>query len=154
MSNLSADDYQRQIDGLREELGCDFVSLAFAQSATDGFVITWQYASGNLNDRFKRIVLQPGKGLAGYVYKTGKPIFVADVRKEINASDLFNYPIIMSEQLHSLATIPLFQADRVAGVFLAGYREENKLTKEVMERLRQALDSRFDSFGIKEAGFQ
>ncbi|MEF2965799.1 GAF domain-containing protein [Paenibacillus sp. M1] len=151
--NEPSGQYQRDIDQLRERLGYDFVSLAFAQSAQDGFVLTWQYASGNLNDRYKRIVLQSGKGIAGIVFKTGKPMLVADVKAELDPNDMFNYPILVSERLSSLVGIPLYQLDRVEGVLLAGYRGGNAVHNEDFRRIYESSNGQIGDFGIKEMSF-
>ncbi len=145
--------YQIQIDQLREQGGYDFVSLAFEQSASNGFVITWQYASGNLNNRYKRIVLQSGRGIAGIVFKTGKPMVVPNVLTLLPQEELFNYPILVSERLRSLAALPLFQHDRVAGVLLVGYREVDRMTKLALEQLQHMLGGSFGSFVTKELSF-
>ncbi|WP_334077548.1 GAF domain-containing protein [Paenibacillus sanfengchensis] len=142
--------YQTIIDQLRKKMGYDFVSLAFAQSEANGFVITWQFASGNLNNRYKRIVLQSGKGIAGIVYKTGKPMLVQNVAEELNPGDLFNYPIVISERLSSLAAIPLYRLERVEGILLAGYRESNRFTREGLQLLNMQLQGRFGDFEVKE----
>ncbi|WP_334074445.1 GAF domain-containing protein [Paenibacillus sp. A14] len=142
--------YQTIIDQLRGKMGYDFVSLAFAESEADGFVITWQFASGNLNNRYKRIVLQSGKGIAGIVFKTGKPMLVENVADELNPGDLFNYPILISERLSSLAAIPLYRFERVEGVLLAGYRESGRFTREGLELLNAQLQGRFGDFEVKE----
>lgn len=146
----SSGQYQTILDQLREKMGYDFVSLAFAQSEADGFVLTWQYASGNLNNRYKRIVLQSGKGIAGIVYKTGKPMLVEDVADELNPGDLFNYPILISERLTSLAAIPLYRFERVEGILLAGYRENSRFTREGLRMLHAQLRGEFGDFEVKE----
>lgn len=146
--------YQQKIDHLREQMGYDFVSLAFAQSAADDFVITWQFAAGNLNQRYRRIVLQSGKGIAGLVFKTGKSMFVSSVADELNGQELYEFPIIVSERLQSLAAIPLYQYDRVAGVLLAGYRTSHKMTKQTFHDLLQCLNGQFGAFAIKELTFR
>ncbi len=147
--------YQSKIDQIREQLGYDFVSLAFAQSANDGFVLTWQFASGNLNNRYKRIVLQSGRGIAGIVFKTGKPMLVSNVKEELSPQDLFNdYPIIISERLNSLGAIPLYQLDRVEGVLLAGFREGKTVTSENFRHLYDSLKGQFGDFRVKESTFR
>ncbi|WP_114495687.1 GAF domain-containing protein [Fontibacillus phaseoli] len=150
----SSNQYQTKIDQIRERLGYDFVSLAFAQSAQNGFVITWQYASGNLNNRYKRIVLQSGKGIAGLVFKTGKPMLVSSVKDELNPRDMFNYPIVVSERLNSLAAIPLYHLERVEGVLLAGYRGGKVITSENFRQLYESLQGQFGDYGIKESTFR
>lgn len=141
--------YQTKIDELREMLACDFISLAIAKSASEGSEITWQYASGNLNDRYKRIVLHSGKGIAGVVFKTGKEMIVNSVKDELLEKDLFNYPIIVSEQLSSLAAVPLFQFSRVAGVLLIGYRQAHRVTSQLCNELNQHLNGHIGAFELK-----
>lgn len=146
----STSHFQQKMDALREALGFDFASLAFANSAADGFVITWQYASGNLNTRYKRIALQIGKGIAGIVMKTGKPMLVSDVQTMLTPENLINYPIVRSEKLTSLVAVPLFQHERVSGVLLAGFRGERRMTEPLYNELMRYLDGTFGSFEVKE----
>ncbi|KOR89545.1 GAF domain-containing protein [Paenibacillus solani] len=143
-------DFQQAIDALRERFEFDLVSIAFVQSATDQFVLTWQYASGNLNERYKRIVLHSGKGLAGIVFKTGKPVLIQNVAEELDPNDLFNYPIIAAEQLLSVGAVPLWKDSRVAGVLLAGYRQENRLTSSRLHEFQQEIEPSIGPFLTKE----
>lgn len=141
--------YQLIIDELRVSLDCDFVSLAIAKSASEGSEITWHYASGNLNNRYKRIILRSGKGVAGIVFKTGKPMIVNDVKTEMVNEDLFNYPIVVSEKLSALIAIPLFQHERVTGVLLVGYRQAKHITGEVSIQLKQLLNNQLGAYDVK-----
>ena len=152
--NQTDQNYQGQIDQLRAKLGYHFVALAFAQSAADGFVVAWQFASGNLNNRYKRIVLQSGKGIAGLVFKTGKNLIMSDIKQDLKEKDLFKYPIIMSEQLRSLIAIPLFQYDRVVGVLLAGYRENQQIEEQNYTELLDYMNEYFTGFDTKELSRQ
>ncbi|EOS57345.1 GAF domain-containing protein [Paenibacillus barengoltzii] len=142
--------YQVMIDQLREQMGYDFVSLAFAESAIKDFVLTWKYASGNLNNRYKRIVLQSGKGVAGIVFKTGSPMLVPRVDEVLQPQEMYNFPILLSERLTSLAALPLYLADRVEGVLLAGYRGEQRMSQEDLLQLYEWLQGQFGDFEIKE----
>ncbi|MDU4697480.1 MULTISPECIES: GAF domain-containing protein [Paenibacillus] len=148
--NPNSSCYQVLIDQLREQMGYDFVSLAFAESAVNDFILTWKYASGNLNNRYKRIVLQSGKGVAGIVFKTGNPMLVSSVAEGLDPQEMYNYPILISERLSSLAAIPLYLADRVEGVLLAGYRGEQRMSQEGLNQLYGWLQGRFGDFEIKE----
>ncbi|MFD3260491.1 GAF domain-containing protein [Paenibacillus lentus] len=143
-------DYQLAIDTLRERFDFDFVSIALVQSAANQFVLTWQYASGNLNQRYKRIVLHSGKGIAGIVFKTGKPMLIQNIEAELDPGDLFNYPIIVAEQLKTVCAIPLWKDSRVTGVLLVGFREENRLTSSLLDDFRQHLDPSFGPFFTRE----
>ncbi|KKO52156.1 GAF domain-containing protein [Paenibacillus sp. DMB20] len=143
-------DFQQGIDALRERFHFDLVSIALVQSAADQFVLTWQYASGNLNERYKRIVLHSGKGVAGRVFKTGKPVLIQNVAEELDPSDLFNYPIIAAEQLLSVGAVPLWKDSRVAGVLLAGYRQENRITAPLLQAFKQEIEPSFGPFLTRE----
>lgn len=143
-------DYQLEIDKLRDRFQFDFVSLALVQPAEDRFVLTWQYASGNHNERFKRIVLHSGKGVAGIVFKTGKSMLIQNVNADIDARDLFNFPIIAAEKLKSLGALPLWVEARVMGVLLAGFREENRMNPAFFTDFREQLGATFGAFRIRE----
>ncbi|KAF9129301.1 hypothetical protein BGX30_013998, partial [Mortierella sp. GBA39] len=152
MKNQPNYQYQAEIEKLRDRFQFDFVSLALVQPAEDRFVLTWQYASGNMNDRYKRIVLHSGKGIAGIVFKTGKPMLIQNVNTDIESRDLFNYPIIVAEQLKSLGAIPLWEAARVQGVLLVGYRAENRLTQAAFDQFQEGLGKEFGAFHAGEVG--
>ena len=127
--------YQNEVERLREKFGCDLVALALVETAEQQYVLKWQYVSGNSNDRFKRIVLQSGRGVAGLVFKTGKPLRVPCVAEFVKKDGLFSYPIIMSEKLQSVAAVPLWNKGRVAGVLLCGCRKEHEITDELLREV-------------------
>ncbi|MDQ0194781.1 GAF domain-containing protein [Paenibacillus wynnii] len=142
--------YQKEIDNLRSRFGLDFVSVALVQPAEDRFVLTWQFVSGNINNRYKRIALQSGKGIAGVVFKTGKPLLMKNVNMDIGAKDLFNYPIIVAERLQSLGALPLWSYNRVMGVLLFGFRQENALTEALFHLIQEEIGPEFGSLYAKE----
>lgn len=122
-------DYQQLIDSIRDQYRIDFISLAFVQSAKLDYVLKWQYASGNINNRYKRVVLQSGKGIAGSVFKSGKPLYIDDISTSIAKDDLFNYPIVIAEELISLAAFPIYEneTEMVKGVILFGFRTKTNV---------------------------
>lgn len=150
MKDESNFDFQQAIDSLRQRFDFDFVSIALVQSAADQFVLTWQYASGNLNERYKRIILHSGKGIAGMVFKTGKPMIIQNIADELDPNDLFNYPIVVAEQLQTVCATPLWKESRVAGVLLVGFREGNRLTSSLLDDFRQYLDPSFGPYFTRE----
>lgn len=131
-------DYQLELDAIRQAFGYDFLALALVEPAEQQYVIRWKHAAGNLNERFRRIVLKSGKGIAGIVFKTGKPLFIPSIPNYVGVDSLFNYPIVQSEKLKSLGAVPLWNEARVAGVLLAGFREEDLMTPDLMYALEQA----------------
>ena len=131
-------DYQLELDRIRAALGYDFMSLALAEPAEYDYVIRWKYASGNTNDRYKRIVLQSGRGIAGIVFKTGKPFLLPSVQNDVEPDALFNFPITRMEQLNSIAAVPMWNDARVAGVLLGGFRGDRQASAEMLRDLEEA----------------
>lgn len=143
-------DFQEVISNIKDKYEADLVALAFIQPAQLEYVLTWQYAIGNINNRLRRIVLQSGKGIAGQVFKSGKPMIVQNVFAEYPSKDLFNYPIIVSEKIKSFCALPLYKKNKVQGVLLLGYRAEDKVTTELFERIIYNVNVDFPQFYGKE----
>ena len=143
-------DFQEVISDIKDKYEADLVALAFIQPAQLEYVLTWQYAIGNINNRLRRIVLQTGKGIAGQVFKSGKPLIVRNVFDEYPSKDLFNYPIIVSEKIKSFCALPLYKKNKVQGVLLLGYRAEDKVTTELYERIIYNMNVDFPQFYGKE----
>lgn len=150
MNGQNGFDYQQEIEQLRTVFGFDFIGLALQQSAVQRFELKWTHVSGNLSDRYKRIVLQSGKGVAGNVIKTGKPSLVEDVKISLSADELFNYPIVVAEKLTSFGAIPLFKNNRVQGVLLVAYRDERRLTPQKFKDFRDWIGPKFGPYSNKE----
>ena len=66
-----------QLRQLKMLFGFEFVSLAVRLDGGHP-LLTWINATGNLNTRYRRIVLEPGKGIAGEIYRSGKSIVIQD----------------------------------------------------------------------------
>ena len=143
-------DYQLAIDQLRQQFDFDFVALNIVNTIDDSPILKWQYAAGNLNNRYQRVVLHPGKGIAGTVFKTGKPMLVKNVDEEIPKSELFCYPIILAENLKSIYAVPLWENHRVVGVLLVAFRKQNSFTDTSFEKFHHYITKGFCSFDTKE----
>ncbi|MTD29496.1 GAF domain-containing protein [Planomicrobium sp. YIM 101495] len=143
-------DYQTQIEQLRSAAQYDFVAIALVEPAENQYVLKWKYGAGNLNDRFKKVVLKSGKGIAGIVYKTGKPLLIKNVSGFEDPTGLFNYPIVTFEKLRSIGAVPLWHNGRVAGVLLAGFRDTHKMTDEELELLWRAADKGIGNLNGKD----
>lgn len=142
--------YRQEIEHLRDHFDFDFVGLALVQSVEYRFELKWVFTTGNRSNRYRRIVLQAGKGVAGHVFRAGKPFLVEDAEKMLGKKDLFNYPIVVAEGLKSFGAIPLYQYDRVNGVLLVGYRTEKKLTPEEFTEFQRVIGPEFGPFYNKE----
>lgn len=143
-------DYQTQIEQIRSAANFDLVAIALVEPAANQYVLKWKYASGNLNNRFKKVILQSGKGIAGMVFKTGKPIHIQDSGDFADQNNLFNYPILSFEQLKCLGAVPIWHNGRVAGVLLAGFRESQLMTDGNLQILMVRASNGIGNFNGKE----
>lgn len=134
---------QEKIEEIRVRCNFDFIKLALLQQTANYPELKSVYGSGNRSNRYLRIVLQTGKGLAGQVLKTGRPAFIVNVDEEINREDLHHYPIIIAEGLKSLGALPLYDDNRVIGVVLAGFRTSNKMTEELILNFQKEVSNEF-----------
>lgn len=150
MDGLKGFNCQKEIEELKAHFGFDFVAVALVQSAERHFELKWEYVAGNQSNRYRRIVLQSGKGVAGHVFKTGKPYLVVDVEVMLDREDLYNYPIVVSEGLNSFGAIPLYKYNRVKGVLLVGYRTGKKLMPQEFEDFKQLFGPTFGPFYNRE----
>ncbi len=150
MTGQEVFNYQEEIEHLQDLFVFDFVAVALFQSAERCFELKWLFAAGNQSNRYRRIVLQAGKGIAGHVFKTGKPFLVEDVEGMVGMNDLHDYPIVVSEGLKSFGAIPLYEYNRVKGVLLVGYRTRMKLTAKVFAEFQHVIGPEFGPFYYKE----
>ncbi len=118
------------LNELRRLTAADFAALAWAD--TDEQTIRWKYASGNRNDRYKRIVLRLGKGIAGKVMRSGRPI-VMNSFSPTSGDDPREYPILLAENLKSTVSVPVLINGRVLGALLIGCRIERDFETKMVE---------------------
>lgn len=150
MTEQTTMSFQLAIEELKESLQADFISLALVDLKKNHYELKWRYVAGNRSLRYRRIVLHSGKGVAGIVFKTGKPMKIENVEKFVDEQNLYNYPIVVFEKLKSFGAIPLFRDDHVQGVILIGYREVNRLTSDKFEQFKLAVGPQFGPFHMKE----
>ena len=132
-------------DGLLKKAGCEFVALAFQNEV--GPDVRWHYAAGNLNDKYQRITVRFGKGIAGKIISSGSPMMVSEFPNDINGK-VTDHPIMLAEKLVSCYAVPLFFNGSPKGVLLVGKRSPytfpesyQQMVKESAEALEQLLRS-------------
>lgn len=126
-SLFKVQDFQDELDRLRISEGYDFAGVALYEHHTTLSPIKWRYVSGNLNNRYKMIVLRKGRGLAGMVMKTAKRMIIDNVSKNVSPEEKIKYPILISENLTAVIAIPLCLNQQVSGVLLLGQRDNKPL---------------------------
>lgn len=125
------------LEELRLQTGADFAAFACQESGEA--VIRWKYAAGNRNERFRRIVLRPGKGIAGKVLMSGRLMILENYQPKQH-DDPREYPILYAEELQSAMAVPVSIQDRVKGVVLIGYRTPCSIEQKVIELTKQIAD--------------
>lgn len=136
-------DIQKNIENIRETCQFDFIKVALVETMIDHFSFKHAYASGNVSNRYVRIVLRKRIGLAGLVFKTGRPHYIINADKEITPANMSQYPIIIAEGLKSLGAVPLFYQHRVVGVVLAGFRTADQMTDHKKVKFEHEVDHYF-----------
>lgn len=128
---------------LHTEIDCDFVGFAFQNEK--GPDIQWHIAAGNLNDKYKLITVRYGKGIAGRVISTGRPITIHDFPNNIMGKVL-EYPIMLAEKLQYSFAVPVQYKGVAKGVLLVGQREikplsetERKAVHEVAQTIEKLI---------------
>jgi signal transduction protein with GAF and PtsI domain len=122
-------------EGLRKRKCCEFVALALQNEV--GPDVRWHYASGNLNDKYKRITVRFGKGIAGKIISSGSPMMLIDFPNDIYGK-VTDHPIMLAEKLVSCYAVPLFFNSLPKGVLLVGKRETYIFSEDDQEMVQDA----------------
>lgn len=125
-------------DQLKLEIHCDFVGLAIQNKS--GPDVQWHYAAGNLNDKYKRITVRFGKGIAGKIISTGSPMMMTDFPNDIFGK-VTDYPIALAEKLLSSYAVPLFFNHVPKGVLLVGKRETYTFSEWETEQVLESAQT-------------
>jgi len=120
---------------LKEAVQCDFVGLAIQNEI--GPDVRWHYAVGNLNEKYKRITVRFGKGIAGKVISSGSPMMMTDFPHHI-LGKMTDYPIALAEKLVSTYAVPLLSNTAPKGVLLVGKREKYSFTEDEQEIVKES----------------
>ncbi|MCE4956495.1 GAF domain-containing protein [Macrococcoides caseolyticum] len=150
MDAIKSHNYQAEVDELREKLNVDFVGLAMPSDLITQTNIHWTHVSGALNERYKKIELQKGKGIAGFVFKSGRAWIELDVASSNIATHLFDFPIVRFERLTNFMALPLWKYNKVAAVLLLGNRDKKPFSLEIYEEVNSELDKGFGALYRKD----
>lgn len=125
-------------ENLMREIDCDFVGLAIQNAI--GSDIRWHYALGNVNDKYQRITVRFGKGIAGKVISTGSTMMIEDFPNHIQGKAI-EHPIMLAEKLISSFAVPLFFNNSPKGVLFVGNRKRHTYTEAQQQRVKQSAQS-------------
>lgn len=124
---ISQKSLDKLCQALLDRVNCDFA--AFALLSSDQLEVSWQIASGNRDEMYKRISVHVGKGMAGQVISTNQSYeinhFPFDIKNRVR-----DYPIMLTENLISAYALPVTYKSVPLGVLLIGNRFQHEFTKE------------------------
>ncbi|HEY2421074.1 MAG TPA: GAF domain-containing protein [Neobacillus sp.] len=120
---------------LMNRVDVEFVGLAIQNEI--GPDIMWHYALGNLNDKYKRITVRFGKGIAGKVISSGSSIQIIDFPNDI-LGKVTDYPIMLAEKLLAAYAVPLFFNHVPKGVLLVGNRSKKLFSEDEQEKVNDS----------------
>ncbi|GIM47898.1 histidine kinase [Collibacillus ludicampi] len=142
-------DIETSLSVLRRLTDTDFAALAWTSSNEQ--TIRWRFVSGNRNERYKKIVMFPGKGIGGKVFRSGRPMVIQSFSPK-SGDDPREYPILLAEGLHSAIAVPVTIDDQIMGVLLVGCRmnrvfphETLELVLDVAEQLGAVMQKRMEN---------
>ena len=142
MNELKREAIEAMLLELRTATGADLTALAWRDEAGRG--IRWVSASGNRNERYKHMLLKPGRGLIGIVFRIGQPIVFDSALPEYQVMR-HEYPIILAEQLQSAVLLPVKIGQDTSGVLLLGSRSPQADTGTYM-KAASALPQRIAAY--------
>ena len=117
----------KELDRLCLQTSSDFASLSLVGFYGQRF--QWEYAYGNRNDRYRRMVVKPGAGPDGLSLRTGKPVIWSE-QADPNGKISNECPLLAAEQLRSAAVVPLLQGNAVIGLLLTARRSLEQYTNQ------------------------
>lgn len=124
------------LEELKEGIGGDFTAVALYDP--ENREIRWRVAFGALNERYRGIAIRMGKGIAGDVMLTKRPMMVASFPEDLDlVNDPLDYPIMITEQLVSCYAAPVVKesGDMVFGVILAAQRSTRTYSSQEQEKI-------------------
>ncbi|WP_179133963.1 GAF domain-containing protein [Halobacillus massiliensis] len=133
---------QSECDTLKSAIPCDFAGVALQKP--EGLDVTWPYAVGNRNEKYKYITVRYGKGIAGKVISSGSPMEINHFPEKIMGKST-DYPIMLAEQLLSAYAVPLVWNTSLKGALLIGYREKHIVTAEEKNKVND-IARKIESF--------
>lgn len=130
---------QTELKQLKSELKLDFIAVALADTSYRD--IYWKIALGANSERYRKIMVRMGKGMAGKVLKAKTPHIVTHFPEEVR-DEMLEYPIFLIESLRSGVGVSVDSSrpeQRLSyGVLLVGQREERVFSHKEVERIEQS----------------
>ncbi len=133
--------YQAEADRIAKAYGFDFVGIGLSPFV--GAPMKWVYFSGATSQRVTRILLSPGHGIGGIVLKSGQPMMLTDIDKDLGQNEYSSYPIVFAEDLRSFCALPLKQGSNTVGVLILAHRTSGREHAHAYLRCANDLQGKF-----------
>lgn len=144
---------QLELQQLKSDMALDFVAVALADANYRD--IYWKIALGANSERYKKITVRMGNGMAGKVLQARRPHVVTSFPEEVQ-DEVLEYPIFLVESLRSGVGVSVdsgrIEQKESYGVLLVGQREKRLFSRQEIERVEQAasiLAALYDSITIQ-----
>ena len=130
---------QTELEQLKSDLKLDFIAVALADENYRD--IHWKMALGANTERYKKIMVRMGKGMAGKALKSKAPYIVTYFPEEVQ-DEMLEYPIFLIESIRSGMGVSVDSSrpeQKLSyGVLLVGQREERVFSPQEIERVEQS----------------
>ncbi|SFK78075.1 hypothetical protein SAMN03159341_101544 [Paenibacillus sp. 1_12] len=141
MVEYEGDPIRRLIDHLRISSSNDFAALALPRE--DGRTFAWYYASGNMNYRYKWMIVKRGKGLPGLAWMLGEAVAMDASSRDLAGVKL-ECSLMTAEGLRSAAAAPLGSSASPSGIVIMGTRQARLYTASELQYLNScAIEMNF-----------
>ncbi|MBU5673362.1 hypothetical protein [Paenibacillus brevis] len=130
---------QLELQQLKSELALDFVAVALAD--VNYRDIYWKIALGAKSERYRKITVRMGRGMAGKVMQTKRPHIVTSYPEEVR-DEMLEYPIFLVEEIRSAVGVSVdserTERKQSYGVLLVGQRHERVFCEQEIARVEQS----------------
>src|SRR5262249_44348756 len=117
----------QQVTAAAKDLcGADLARIALWDAAREGMV--YRYTVGTRAGGHQHVLLRPGKGLAGAVMATGKPVRTADVLNDPRLHPDYA-PMIRDEGSTAVLVAPIARGGRLEGLIYVDNRGPRAFTE-------------------------
>lgn len=129
---------QFELQQLKSDMKLDFVAVALADA--NYREIYWKIALGAKSERYRKIMVRMGRGMAGKVLKAKSPHIITYFPEEVR-DEMLEYPIFLVESLRSGVGVSidssLPEQKLSYGVLLVGQREDRVFNQHEVEQIEK-----------------
>ncbi len=120
---------EEMLRNFKKSLGIDVVALAKnVAPPLSPKEIRWAAIVGNESEAYRNIQLRIGHGIAGLVWRTGRPLHEEAIQSKPKL--LLDYPIARMENLNTVWAYPVVEHQEIKAVLLFGNRQNTAISDQ------------------------